>query len=371
MKILAVAQDPGGAEVLAATLVALPQFDNKNLELDILGRGGAVRVFESAGVAFSEFGEEAIPEHWSQYVERLLHQTQPDVVLTATSSVPSPERVFIRAAKKLHIPSISILDSWANYLDRFLEPGETQMHESFLPTYIGAPNRFGHAEMEAFGFPPHILRVVGHPAINVFLSNAKRQQKEIKTHIRKNFNLNVRTPILVFFSQPIEEYHRRRTPGTDPGYSEIEVLMGLIMAVSQLPDNPILIVKPHPKEPIEKFQQIQSANLYIMDQLDSDLLAMAADVVISMTSGMLVKAFLIGKQVLSIQPNLRGYDQCVLSRAGCISTIGDTHGIFDALRLALSGQNFSSSHDFDWDVRAGEDIARISELIKECGKGSG
>ncbi|MDA1303632.1 MAG: hypothetical protein O2999_04935 [Nitrospirae bacterium] len=365
------AQDPGGAEVIAPALVALKKCHKDDYDLEVIARGEAVRVFESSGISFSRFEGDSHQKKWSQYAEQILHQKRYDIVFTATSSVPSPERLFIRASKKLGLPSISILDSWTNYRDRFLEPGETQLCDGYLPSYIGVANQFGLAEMEALGFPPHILRVVGHPGINEFLRRAKGQQEEAQNHIRRTLNLDGKISIVVFFSQPIEVYNQMRAPSSDPGYSETDVLNGLMQAILRLPERVILLVKPHPKEPIENFFHIKVPNVYVVNHIDPDWLAMAADAVVSMTSGMLVKAFLHGKPVLSIQPNLHGYDQSVLSRAGCITTIRDAGRLVDCLVEALSGSTSPPSHDFDWDLKDGQEIERILNLIKEFDKDSG
>jgi hypothetical protein len=368
MKILGVAQDPGGAEVLAQVFLTLNQSHVDDCQLDVMARGRAIQIFESAGVTFSKFEEGSSPENWPQAAEQILRHRRTQVVLTATSSVPSPERMFIRASKRLGLPSISILDSWTNYQDRFLEPGETQLQNECLPTYIGVANQFGFTEMEKLGFPRRILRIVGQPSINEFLRKSRGRQDNLRKHVHRTLHLDEHVPILVFFSQPIEAYYQKRNPCLDPGYSEMEVLKGLLAAISQFTRQVILIVKPHPNEPTEKFSHLKQGNLYVLDEMDPDDLAMAADVVISMTSGMLVKSFLLRKPVLSIQPNLRGRDECVLSRAGCITTVIDYGNILEVLVDALSGKTFRSSHDFDWDMEDGQPVQRILDLIQECSR---
>ncbi len=369
-RLLAMAQDPGGAAALSPVLLALNECSEVSCR--VLARAHAMRVFAGAGVPLDNFDDLVRSgENWQVCSQRILQEGRFDLVLTGTSFGPSPERAFIRASAQIGIPSFTLLDSWTNYRRRFLEPHETDLTADVLPGAIGVMNEFGKVEMEAHGFPPSVLHVVGQPAIDTFLSRARARQAAERNALRARFNVPRGEPILSYFSQPIEALYGSPGSPTFRGYTEHDVLDAVVEAVSLLPGRPALIVKPHAKESLARYERLvrAGAGWCLADDSD-DTLVLGSDVVIGMTGVTLIKAFLIGRAVVSVQPNLQGEDQCVLARAGCIKTVAQQSALLAALLGALGRSSQTPSEEFAGCLVDGQAVARIRALLEKLMEGN-
>lgn len=335
--ILAVAQDPGGAEALVPVLSAL--IADEGSHVCIIGQAHAVDVFAAEDLPFVRFDDLGKGGRDAQEIaDRILLDNPPRLVLTATSFGVSPERYFIRAAKHLGVPCLTVLDSWTNYTRRFLKEGETELVPAVLPDVCTVMDEFAATEMERAGFPRSVLRVVGQPALDRFTAVARATPQAARTGLCHDLGIPETDPIIVYFSQPVLALYGRADSATFRGYTEFDVLSVLVEAISLCGTRATLVVKTHPKERLGKYDDLLDQTLIrsqLVHQFDSDRIVLGADVAVGMTSIALMKAFLIGRRVISVQPNLIGEDECVLGRAGYIKPVTDGRLLVPALGAAL------------------------------------
>ena len=122
----------------------------------------------------------------------------------------------------------------------------------------------------------------------------------------------------------------------------------------------------HPKESFEKFSSYMNncKNDVSISKEDTDMLILLADLVIGMTSIVLVKAFIIRKLVISLQPNQVGFDFLFLTRAGYLTAVTNSKSLeSELLRIWESPETFrtgSSTEGFKTDGLA---TKRVLDLI--------
>lgn len=143
MLIFAIAHDTGGAQLVSA-----------------LFRAEASRFRWLPGVFRSSpaeriFGRLSEPSQSLLYLDAepaatILKTVRPDLVLTATSGA-KVELPFIRAARELGIPSVSLLDHWINYRERFAYPAPDWMNN--VPDVVAAADAVALDIARQTGFP--------------------------------------------------------------------------------------------------------------------------------------------------------------------------------------------------------------------------
>jgi len=335
--VLAVAHDPGGAAALKPVLVTLHA--RRDRRLVILAQSHAVFAFADAGLTVTDCGRESLPfDQLCEWAVSQLRRYAPDLLITGTSGKASLERAFIRASRRVGIQCLTVLDSWTNYPHRFLEPDENQLVESFLPDIIAVMDEFAASEMVAAGFPDEVLRVTGQPALDEILSWSRLPEaRESRQVVRQRYQLAPETPIVVFVSQPIAEMY---PPGstTYRGYTEFDVLADILHELSLLSPLPFFLVKTHPKAKPAKFAHLLARSAFpvtLAEGIATEELIQAANLVIGMTSIVLMQSVLLGKNILSYQPNLIGQDALIISRMGLIETVKHRAGLATAVRAIL------------------------------------
>lgn len=335
--ILAVAHDPGGAAALRPVLAAL--YARRDRCLVILAQSHAVFTFADAGLTVTDCGRESLTFddlcEWA--VSQLLHHA-PDLLITGTSGKASFERAFIRASRSTGTQCLTVLDSWTNYTRRFLEPGESKLLAAMLPDIIAVVDDFAVAEMQSEGFPAEIIRITGQPALDELLRwSCLPEARKSRQVVRQRYQLAPETPLVVFVSQPIDEMY---PPGstTYRGYTEFDVLADILHVLSLLSPQPLFLVKTHPRAEPAKFTHLLAQSAFpatLAEGIATEALVQAANLVIGMTSIVLMQSVLLGKNVLSYQPNLIGQDALVISRMGLIETVKDRAGLATAVRAIL------------------------------------
>lgn len=368
--VVAVAQDPGGSEALVPVLKALIRHGWG--PVSILARQQGCAVFSRAGLEVTD-GDgltrtDGIPT--LDGALRWLGQQRPELVLTATSFKSGWERAFIRAAHQRQIPCVTVLDSWTNYLDRFLEEGETTLSGEVLPDRLTVMDGFSAGELGRVGFPENRLRIVGQPALDEFARwSGSHAAGVAREQLRAFLGVPKESTLVTFFSQQIRELYG--PPGSPRylGYDEFEVL-GLLKAVLADSGRVVtFVVKPHPKESPDKFNDTRTGSappIRVVSDLSADALIVASDGVVSMTSIALVKGAIAGRRILSVQPALRGEDSFVLGRMGLLRSVTDASQLPHAVR-SLWGNNGDSvaapSLPFLW--TDGGAVRRVLNVIEE------
>ncbi|MEH1856987.1 MAG: hypothetical protein V7L21_03035 [Nostoc sp.] len=260
MKIVAIAHDPGGANAVAATVAALWA---AGTQVEAYAKGPAIHQFQRLAVACTPVSE----EHQTLFVN-----LTGDILLTGTSQYDEFERDAILWARQEHIPSIAVIDYWANYRQRF-QPLNNPNAEPTFPDIITALDEVCAAGMLADEIPEKRIRVVGQPYFAWLIAKQKCRKSIFK--LPEN---------ILFASQP--------------NANEIEILHILIKVLTDYKPLKKLLIRFHPRQgkcPASLNLLAQSGLPFAIDE-SADTLATLyqQDIMLGITSIILIEAALMG-----------------------------------------------------------------------------
>jgi hypothetical protein len=337
-KILFFTCEAGGAETLIPVIDSI----NKHPEYEavVLSYGYARERFTRKRISFIE--TTPFEKNDVDFLKRYL----PHFIITSATSLPSndmSEKHIWYNSRKLGFPTIAFLDQWQNYSLRFSGNQKRQLLK-YLPDQINCINNIAKTEMIAEGFSSDILVPLGHP----YLSYVKEQYRfSHRENIHKQHNIPIRNEIVLFASEAIREHY-----GNSRGYNQYEVIEGFLECFTADSDKKTILLKLHPRENVEAYDYLIKKNSGIdirilTNQLTPLECLAASDKVYGMTSMMLIEAYIIGKPVVTIQPNLRIPDPLVLSRHGFIPLITS----LDHVRIEplQNPQTKKFPYKFNWD----------------------
>lgn len=339
-RLLFFSSEPGGAEVL---IPAIHLVKKQGYDLHVMAYGYAVERFRKGGVQISEMCN----NEWNS-VSSSLRDLHPHYIITSAASLPwkdMTEKYLWDEARQAGIGSIAFIDQWQNYSERFsgTHPGDRL---KFLPDHINCINETGRQEMIEEGFPENRLIMLGHPYLDhITKKYTMLNAEEVISKLGMMLSDFHSKETMVFVSEPLYENY-----GNSRGYSQYDVLSYFLKYVLKYRPRSRVVIKLHPKDELKKFQGILKhfmdiEILVVKDELTSIECLTLSDRIFGMTSLMLIEAFLLGKTVVSLQPDLTVTDPLVLSRHGLISKINGFID-FDPFEFDIT-QPSGFSVDFD------------------------
>lgn len=341
------AQDPGGANAVAP--VAKLLWEEGRVALVALGARWAEPVFSAWKLPLIPAPglEEGLLSwaHLTLQAARVLTEHSAQILLLGTSWGPSIEKALIQRARLQAIPSIAVLDSWGNYVERF-SGVHSEERMAFLPDRIAVMDAFAHEEMVAQGFSPGQLVVTGQPAFDDLLQFAQATAaSRVRQELTAKYGLALNALVVVFVSEPLAAiYGADAGSPTYLGYHEERVLRDIVAAIETLqaefPQPLTLLVKAHPKEdPPRLAHGLRSigSTARVLAGEDTRRLLLIADAVVGMSSIVLVESYLLGRPTISYQPGLRVRDPFVLTRSGLLARVQSADQLRAAVHDALSG----------------------------------
>lgn len=328
-RILFAAVEPGGANVLACFHAGAKAGYG---EARAWATPAASGIFESAGLTVDLL---PMPPSAIEIERRWRASDRPGAVLTGTSLDGTVEAALWALAAKDGVPALAWIDQWMN-LDRRFRRGR--------PAWVAALDIGQRDALLALGFEESQILLGGHPHLHAVLS------RPIKAAERdpRDGALTV-----LFASESYAEDYR--TGRLSPlGYDEHEVFdiaaCGIEAAALELPDRRIdLVVKFHPLEgePARFVDAIRSrpwpANVrarWLPGTASGQRAAADADIVIGMSSMLLLEALLMGRTVLSLTPGLRGEDPFIASRLGAVLAAHERDAGVELVRRSIAEPGF-------------------------------
>ena len=223
-----------------------------------------------------------------------------DVVAMSASGYPL-EADIRRRCRAAGIPVFQFIDQWYNYGFRF--PASMTPR---WPDRIGVIDQTSCEEAAIEGLPRDRLLAVGSPVWEEeqLLPVAPAQH-------------------IAFLGQPVV-----RDYGRSLGYDEWDVWAVVEQAMRQRPDlirN--ILYCPHPSFSDATAERIAPATF----AESTEQALRRCGTVISMFSSPMISAYLRGRRVVSVQPNLQGMDRGMLSRRGYIPHVKDVAGLIEVL----------------------------------------
>jgi hypothetical protein len=319
--VASVVGDAGGAEAVAPVLALLAR----------RGALGPIWASSIGAAPVARFGLAAKPIAGSPIA--LLAEARPTVLLTGTSwGDDQVELPFLEAAASLGIPSVAIIDFWSNYAARFLAADGRLV----LPDRVAVPDRIAALEAAAEGIPEDRLVVTGNPHYERLVQEYQGFDRDARLAFRERVGIPRAATVVLFASQPISSLY-----GTRLGYTEQGALgavrAGLETVAGWLGHPTILAVRRHPRENAIPLPAATPA-VRIADAGTEDALswALAADLVVGMTSALLLQTAVLGGRVVSVQPGLIGVDRLPSNRLGLSDPVHDAADVAPALYRALA-----------------------------------
>jgi hypothetical protein len=249
---------------------------------------------------------------------------KPDVLVVGTSSGLSVDKLATGIARTLAIPSVAVMDFWSNYTLRFSDPGTANL--VYLPDRIFVMDDICKREMVKEGFDPKRIVVTGNPYFETFF----RKRSVIKGK-----------PIISFLSQPFSELIRE-DKGFDFGFDDIEAFRDVVKALERLGVTEEIVVKLHPRTKNTHAYDalIKASRLSIRVDLKTPTTKIIerSSLVIGMNTVALFEAALMGKNVLSYQPNLNRPDPLISNRLGLSVPVYKKKDLLVAIRRLRSGK---------------------------------
>lgn len=304
--IFAISGDPGGACALAPVINRL--FKNGRVHVKALAYREAISVWTEYGLQFDIIGDSTGFESLNKTFLKL----HPKILLSSTSANGVDfERKLAQTARTSGIPSLAVLDFWTNYRMRFIdEKGEL----SLLPDKIAVMDNRAVSEMVADGFDKDRLVVTGQPALDDILALSKSFTPTDKERLRNKFEIGSNEFMVMFVSEPVAQFYgsNKNNPAY-LGFTEYTVLDLLINVLEEISTDtmrPVLVIKPHPREHRDAFADFKtnSIKMTVNRDIPSRELVLSADLVVGMSSMLLVESCYVGCPTLRIQPGLIGSD---------------------------------------------------------------
>ncbi len=288
LKILITAHDAGGAELLSS--MAAAELDNHHWQVIARNDSPAKSIFIGKGMPRLI----AQPEQNTASVFELF---KPDFLFCGTSS-DKFELPYIKEVRKRAVCSISFLDHWVNYRERFDYPNTGW--ENNLPDFTAVSDNYAFNMADSYKVF-NLLKVK-----NYYIEKLLAQYDDM-TAAPGN------SKILLFVSEAIEE-HRAGLKRDDPlqlGYTQTEVIEDVLNSFSQISGKlgaDRIIIRLHPAEALGKYDYLQKRFSNIITAVEhpnerslNESIRNARSV-IGINSMALMIAHLLGKPVISYIP---------------------------------------------------------------------
>lgn len=305
MKVLLVTHDPGGANAVIPVAQKLQK--NEGIELSIYASSFSVKIWQKTQMPFQEIDNTLTPED----IENFLSKEKPTVIFTGTSDFNTLENYFWRVAKNLAIPTYAVLDHWTSYKSRFVRDGVFG-----IPDFIFTMDQTSKDGLMAANIPGDQVLITGQPHFEQFTN----YQSDISTEA---FCSQMNWPakkIITYISSPLEKSAGKDEDGKPFwGYDEKTTLKDFAQALQNIDqstlDNIQIIIKLHPKEDLNKFDEefkqpmYQNLDLKVIKEVNNKDLLFHSHLVVSTFSMMAFEAFLMNKPTLFIQLNAKKYQK--------------------------------------------------------------
>lgn len=370
-RIMLLARDPGGANVIASIYNYLK--DNESYEVLIFGKDYALdkyKQFDISGQDIEDYCRTTDYSNLKAFIERIA----PHLIITGTSGDDFTEKYIWNLGKELKIDTVAVLDQWVNYGVRFSRYSLSEIDlyrkcptHDYLPSNIWVMDEYAKSQMVSEGIDGNIIRITGQPYFNHIISEYNKINNDINRH-QENVQI-------LFVSEPISEMYADKENGYSAlGYNEITVLECLLDNIKQIRNrakrNIDVVIRYHPKENNRKYDHIIEKNnglngiKILVDSNRNGLKSIASsDLVVGMASIFLLEAKMVGKPMMSIQKGLIAKNPFLLENIGVQSSLYSNEDIQTEL-IRLFECDFTCIKEWSLDLNSLEHIER--EVKRLC-----
>ncbi len=312
-------EDPGAANFAAPVQVAL---QNSGKGSVILATGTALKCLSDRGVKTTEI-------HAGDSAEEILDALAPHVLLIGTSENPDSMGFKLRETARLQkIPTVGVIDAAMNAGYRFR--GRSHSAMAHAPDWLIVADEWTKKLFVDLGYEAEKIAVCGNPHFDYVMDVAAGLSKAGSASLRNLIlpGIGENQKAIVFVAEgaarlrrlsPVTPSHEHtlRGWGVSEGRTEI-ILEEFLTAVQSLSPRPYLILRPHPKDAPDDYQDYVR-HFDRVDSTSSPLeLVYSADLIVGATSMLLQEAAIMGRPVLAIIPRPEEKDYLLGVRTGAI-----------------------------------------------------
>ena len=307
-KLLFISKDPGGVNSLIPIIKTCQK--SKNFHCIVFSHKLSENMYIKERIAHLPLEKFDYSTKKKEAVEKILFYYKPDIIITGSSrpyyhEPLTPEQLFIKYSKNKNIYSISIIDYWGNYIERFSAYGE-ELNTEFVPNKICALDNTSMKSLIDIGINKENIIITHNPFYDAFV------KKTIKLKSRKN---NQKSELYILFvSQPLIEAKQIY----NQGFTQIEIFDYFLTFLKEWkckkPKN--VLVWLHPKENQKKWNKIvnyarsELINITV-DKNRSEKIFERIDFVVSGFSTVLYQSLYYLLPTISIQIGLNKKDQLI------------------------------------------------------------
>lgn len=347
MKILVTAHETGSANALVPVIRELSAMPNT--EVQVLATGYAPRIFALEGIPHRQV---ELPEQrdaaFLQFADRLLEECGPELLVLGTAWEKNLEKAFLQLAPDRGIRTLSIVDNWCHFKERFLQVEGT---DASFPDRVAVIDESAQEQAIAEGVPAERVVITGQPYLESIRERAEDPAvSRLAAQLRKQWqpaSFPETTRLILFVSEPFSAYSSPASPYYR-GYTEIEALEELLEAARNIEEKrgfPVkVVVKLHPREFDSSSSMAMNTTLKgIPTERDGNNLAIlaASDAVVGMSSMLLVESALAGRLTISFEPNGKEEVAFEGARIGAVAKADSVRQLTDWLDAALTRPAFA------------------------------
>ena len=300
MSISILVEDPGAANFAAGMLGALKEHG----AVTVHARGAGASQLGSLGVCFQSLGD---PFDARCFLE----SAKPSLVVLGTSEdTDAAAHMLVVACREAGIATIGIIDGPANTASRFRGDGPDALE--YAPDRIFAPSVTVRDTLVDLGYSEDRINVVPHPHFVAVAEQREILSRDGKEVLRRRlFPEAGDRPVLVFLAE--------RSGGLDPDqfcrthdYTLVGrggeqrrthiVLEEVLDSVGRADIVPYIVLRLHPKNDADEFASYQTEFDMVSREENALEVCFGADIVVGLTTILLVEAAVLGTQVLSVVP---------------------------------------------------------------------
>lgn len=359
--VLVFVEDPGAAGYAADLPAAL---EAEGVRARMLARGSAEGYLRERGHAVP-----AVPEGLA--ADALLDAVRPRLVVVGTSENPDTLGLaLVDAARARGIGTVGLVDAFPNAAHRFRGRGERPL--AHAPDWLAVPDEWTREAFLELGVPPARTVVCGHPQYDRVRAVGGELAREGREAVRARVLPDAGgRPVVVFvaeISTGLDPEQFRRSAaytlhgrGGSAGRTEV-VLEELLDALRLIDPRPYLVLRLHPKNSAEEFAAY-AGEIDLVSAGGSALeLVYAADLVVGMTSMLLLEAEILGSPTLAVVPRAVERDWLPSIRRGGTPCVETRAALRDALpRLVRGGRGRAPGGG----VAAPGSLERVGRLVAD------
>lgn len=345
-KILFYARDPGAANCVIPVYKKIR--GAKRFDAALWGKDFALDFYKKEKLLFKDISA-LIPALSRESIKNELIKISPDVIVSGVGSTDLTDRMLWLAAKDLKIPTVVILDQWQNYIMRFsmCPQNDNPNKIDVLPEKICIMDGRAKRDMLKLGFPLTALEVTGQPHFASLFAERKKITAKAKSEFKKKIGIGREDRVITFVSEPITESYKNNLPF---GYNQFTILEEVSRSLQKIArvnkkKNFFLIIKLHPRndkflmrEFLKKRNEAKNIKIFIADDILPALVISVSDLVLGMSSMLLLEAVLAKKPILSVQIGLKRKNPFILSMTGQVKTILTAAKLYKELDAFVKGK---------------------------------